>query len=379
MAALDWLMGFGLVMAAFPSILAIVNTCRLHRAPSFGEAETGDELVSCCIPARNEEENLEACVQSLLEGGHEHVEILVYDDESDDETPEILARLTAADPRVKAVPTRPLPQGFNGKQHACQAMGEFANGEWMLFTDADVRFEPGWLKRTLAVARTDERLGLLSAFPREIARTIGEMLMVPMIHVLLLGYLPMGRMRKTLDPAASAGCGQFLFARRVAWKESGGHEAFADSMHDGIRLPRSVRAAGWKSDLVDGTDLCSCRMYRGFGESFRGFTKNAYEGLGSIWILLLLSVIHLLGHLLPWGILAWNLFTGTWFTIASPLAIAAILVVLVMRIRLANRYRQPCLAVVLHPLAIFTTSLVQWWSLAVQLRGRRSWRGRTAG
>ena len=378
MTGLDWVMGFGFVMAAFPSILAMVNTRRLHQAPSSTEAEAGDELVSCCIPARNEEENLEACVKSLLAGGHEQVEILVYDDESDDGTPDILARLAAADPRVKAVPTRPLPAGFNGKQHACQAMGEFANGQWMLFTDADVRFEPGWLKRTLAVARSDERLGLLSAFPREIARTIGEMLMVPMIHVLLLGYLPMGRMRKTLEPAASAGCGQFLFARRTAWKESGGHEAFADSMHDGIRLPRSIRAAGWKTDLVDGTDLCNCRMYRGFGESFRGFTKNAYEGLGSIWILLLLSVIHLLGHLLPWGILAWNLFTGTWFAIASPLAIAAILVVLVMRIRLANRYRQPWLAIVLHPLAIFTTSLVQWWSLAVQLRGRRSWRGRVA-
>ena len=378
MTGLDWVMGFGFVMAAFPSILAMVNTRRLHQAPSSTEAEAGDELVSCCIPARNEEENLEACVKSLLAGGHEQVEILVYDDESDDGTPDILARLAAADPRVKAVPTRPLPAGFNGKQHACQAMGEFANGQWILFTDADVRFEPGWLKRTLAVARSDERLGLLSAFPREIARTIGEMLMVPMIHVLLLGYLPMGRMRKTLEPAASAGCGQFLFARRTAWKESGGHKAFADSMHDGIRLPRSIRAAGWKTDLVDGTDLCNCRMYRGFGESFRGFTKNAYEGLGSIWILLLLSVIHLLGHLLPWGILAWNLFTGTWFTIASPLAIAAILVVLVMRIRLANRYRQPWLAIVLHPLAIFTTSLVQWWSLAVQLRGRRSWRGRVA-
>ena len=73
MTGLDWLMGFGLVMAAFPSILAMVNTRRLHSAPPIADAVTGDELVSCCIPARNEEENLEACVKSLLDGGHQQV------------------------------------------------------------------------------------------------------------------------------------------------------------------------------------------------------------------------------------------------------------------------------------------------------------------
>ncbi|MCH2161969.1 MAG: glycosyltransferase [Phycisphaerales bacterium] len=379
-AWLDVLMGAGFLMAFVPSALAMRNTKLLHRAgsasPSQPQGES--ELVSCCIPARNEADNLEACIQSILQGGHDAIEVLVYDDESTDDTPRILQRLAEEDPRIRAVETQPLPDGFNGKQHACQRMGEAARGDWLFFTDADVRFEPNWLKRTMASASPRERLGLLSAFPREIAATIGEMLLVPMIHVLLLGYLPIKRMRNTLDPPSSAGCGQFLLARRQAWEEAGGHAAFANSMHDGIKLPRAVRKAGWQSDLVDGTDLCHCRMYRGLGESFRGFAKNAYEGLGSIWILLLLTVIHLLGHLLPWGILLYNAITATWMPLASGLAVAAIAMTLVMRVRLALRFRQPLLAVALHPAAVILTSIVQWWSLFMQLRGRRSWRGRSS-
>ena len=377
MTALGILSIIGLAMVAIPTTIALLNITRLPRAPRSGNSDTADVLVSCCIPARDEEDNLEACIRSLLEGGHDNLEILVYDDESTDRTPEILARLAAEDPRIKAVQTHPLPEGWNGKQHACQRMGEAASGEWMLFTDADVRFERDWLRRTLAVVDSRPRLGLLSAFPWERTGSIGEALFVPMIHVLLLSYLPMGGMRKTLQPAASAGCGQFLFARRESWKESGGHAAFKDSMHDGIKMPRAIRTAGWESDLVDGTDLCRCRMYHGFMESFRGFAKNGYEGLGSIWILLLITVIHLVGHLLPFGILIWCLATGTWLEVATPISIASIGLMLLLRITIATRYRQSPIGVPLHPFAVLATTVMQWWSLGLHLRGTRSWRGRT--
>ena len=366
-----------LAMVAVPSTIAFINMRRMHRAPRRSDAERGEELVTCCIPARNEEGNLEACILSLLSGDHEAIEILVYDDESTDGTSEILARMMADDPRIRSVPTRPLPAGHNGKQHACQRMGEAARGEWVLFTDADVRFESGWLRRTLAVVRGRERLGLISAFPHELTRSIGEALFVPMIHVLLLGYLPMGGMRKTLQPEASAGCGQFLFARHTAWKESGGHDAFHDSMHDGIKMPRSFRSHGWQTDLIDGTDLARCRMYRGFVESFHGFAKNGYEGLGSIWILLLITVIHLIGHLLPWVVVIYSVSTGDWLPVATPISIAAIVMMLGMRIALAIRYRQAPVGPFLHPVAVIATTIMQWWSLFAHLRGTRSWRGRT--
>ena len=366
-----------LAMVAVPSTIAFINMRRLHRAPNQRDAPRSEELVSCCIPARNEEDNLEACILSLLSGDHEAIEILVYDDESTDGTSEILARMMKDDPRIRSVSTRPLPPGHNGKQHACQRMGEAARGEWVFFTDADVRFESGWLRRTLATVQDRPRLGLISAFPHELTGSIGEALFVPMIHVLLLGYLPMGGMRKTLQPEASAGCGQFLFARREAWLETGGHDAFHDSMHDGIKMPRNFRSHGWETDLVDGTDLARCRMYRGFIESFHGFAKNGYEGLGSIWILLLITVIHMVGHLLPWGVVIYCLSSGVWLPVAAPLSISAIAIMLTMRIALAMRYRQAPVGPMLHPFAVIATTVMQWWSLFAHLRGTRSWRGRT--
>ena len=91
---------------------------------------------------------------------------------STDRTPEI-RHLAAEDPRIKPVSTHSLPNGWNGKQHACQRMGEAASGEWMLFTDADVRFERDWLRRTLEVVHPRPP-GLLSAFPWERTGSIGE-------------------------------------------------------------------------------------------------------------------------------------------------------------------------------------------------------------
>ena len=85
MSALAIISIIGLAMVAVPTTIALVNIGRLHRTPRSEDCRESDVLVSCCIPARNEEQNLEACIQSLLAGGHERMEILVYDDESTDD------------------------------------------------------------------------------------------------------------------------------------------------------------------------------------------------------------------------------------------------------------------------------------------------------
>ena len=118
-------------------------------------------------------------------------------------------------------------------------------------------------------------------------------------------------------------------------------------------------------------------MYRGFVESFHGFAKNGYEGLGSIWILLLITVIHLVGHLLPFGVLIYGASTGDWLPVATPVSIASVVIMLGMRLALARRYRQAPVGPFLHPIAVIATTLMQWWSLYAHLRGTRSWRGRT--
>ncbi len=364
------------VISALALAMTIANLGRYRSPPEAGPQVHAEQavLLSICIPARNEAANLEPCVRSLLGQSHRALEVVVYDDQSTDETPEILARLIAGDSRVRAVPTVPLPPGWVGKQWGCDQMGRAATGEWLLFTDADVRFAPTCLERTLAESRRSGA-DLLSTFPQEITGSLGEALLIPLIHFILFSYLPMGRMRATSDPSASAGCGQFLFARRSAWLEVGGHSAWRTSMHDGIRMPRAFRAAGRRTDLFDGTTLVSCRMYRGFLATWRGFAKNAYEGLGSVWLLILLTVLHLTGHVLPWVVLAIAPWSGISIAETALIAIAIVLQ-LSQRVLLASRFRQSFTSALLHPIGVLLMTAVQWYSLGLQVTGRRGWKGR---
>ena len=388
-----WLGAASLVAAAQSLLVGIANLKRYRPAPALDDvaASTREVRVAVCIPARNERENIEACVRGVLLSREVDVRAYVYDDESTDGTGEILARLAAEDTRVVVVPRRALPAGWNGKQHACFRMAEHGLAydpalEWFLFTDADVRFEPDAVARAVGFAQR-ANAALVSTVPREVTDSVGEMLLIPLIHFVLMGYLPFGRMRATLDPAASAACGQFILVSRAAYRASGGHEGFRDSMHDGVKFPRAVRRAGLRTDLYDGTESVSCHMYRGFSQTWRGFAKNAFEGLGSLGLLIFITVWHVLGHLLPWVVItaaAAQMLTQSDASRERPqtalvLAVLAVVCALLYRALLAARFRQSWLNVPLHPISIAMLTAVQWWSLWLDRTGRRGWKGRVAG
>ena len=384
MSLVSTLLSVGTITGAVGALVAwggMLSNLRLYTRTVRGDrpaARTAVPMVSVCIPARNEEANIEACVRSVLANVDVAVEVLVYDDQSTDATPAILARLVAEDARVRVVPTQPLPQGWNGKQWGCERMGQAARGQWVLFTDADVRFERDCVARTLARA---ESLGadLLSTVPRQVTGSWAEHAVIPLISFVLLSYLPMARMRATTSPAASGACGQFILARRDAWLASGGHAAFRASMHDGIKMPRAFRRAGFRTDLFDGTDLVQCRMYRGLGQVWRGFAKNAYEGLGSPVLLLFVTLLHGCAVLLPWLTLALGLVDVAMSPWVPWVAALTIVAGFAQRIVLARRFAHAWASVALHPVGILMLTVIQWHSLWLHLTGRRAWKGRTAG
>ena len=147
--------------------------------------------------------------------------------------------------------------------------------------DADVTLSPdalarsaGWLHR--------RRLGLASGFPEQPTNTWGETLLVPMIPVLLLGYLPIALARlMPRAPSLAAGCGQLMLVTRHAYADAGGHGAMATHMHDGLHLPANVRRAGHATDLFNAAGLARCRMYEGLASAWRGFSKDATEGMAT--------------------------------------------------------------------------------------------------
>lgn len=401
---MSWLLilsAIGFFAAFFVAVQTLRNLAIYAPAPVGAEPPEGATL-AVCIPARNEEGNIEDCVRAVLASELPGLRCVVYDDESTDRTTAILQRLQGEDDRLVICPTTAKPADWNGKQWACSRMCALSFApdtdsglgcSHALLIDADVRLSPDAPSRALAAfADADARvrtldgsrgLGLLSTFPRQVTRTLSEHLAVPMIFFLLFGYLPMRGMRRSLQPSMSAACGQFMLVGRDAYAESGGHEPFKDSMHDGVKMPRAIRRAGYSTDLFNGTDLASCRMYRGLVETWRGFAKNAYEGLGSVALLVFLTVAHGVGHILPPIVVVWSAIEtarggeGAW--LPGVIALAAIVVAVGSRLAIVRTVRHSAVGVALHPVAVAMMTAIQWHSFVLHVTGRRSWRGRTQG
>lgn len=363
-----------LVLLLGTALLVWLNL-REYRRPT---AELRDgPLVSILVPARNEAANIEACLEGLLAQSYRNLEVRVLDDASADDTAERVRRLAARDPRVRLVEGGPLPRGWAGKAHACWQVSRAAEGEWLLFVDADTRHRPELLSRALAEAER-ARCDLLSTFPRQVTGSLGEALTAPFIYWVLFTLLPFRRVRLSPSPAFAAACGQFLLVRRTAYEASGGHAALRASLHDGLHLARLFKGQGRRIYLSDLSDQITCRMYHGWSESWRGFTRNAYQGIGSPALLLFLTAWHLALGLAPFAWLAYGALTGwpAW----SVLAAAQVAVLLGIQLALRARFGYSWATVLLHPLGMAVLVAIQWASWWGCTLGRpRTWKDRPLG
>jgi hypothetical protein len=331
--------------------------------------------VSVLIPARNEEQTIQAAVTAALASQGVELEVVVLDDQSEDETATIVRRLADGDHRVRLVNGPELPDGWCGKQHACWVLARSASYGLLLFQDADVRLAPDGLARLIAFFE-ESGADLASGIPLQEAGTSLEHMMIPLIHFVLLGFLPIRRMRASRDPAYGAGCGQLFLARRSSYERAGGHAAIRSTLHDGIELPRAFRAAGLKTDLCDATHVARCRMYRG-GELWNGFAKNAGEGLGSATLIVPFTLVLVFGQVLP--VVLVGIATGRRCMAALP-ATVALACSYYPRLASLGRFHQPFLAALLHPIGILVFLAIQWWSLLCRALGWPSrWRGRRYG
>ena len=358
---IDVLSALALVLAGVPFVLALLNLRDLRRP----EPVNSSPPISVLIPARNEEANIGPAVAAILASIGVAFEIVVLDDGSTDRTAAILAGI--ADPRLRVISGPHLPDGWSGKQHACAVLARAARHDLMVFTDADVRLTPDALERMAGYMASHE-VGLASGFPHQVVRSWAEQLLLPLIHFLLLGYLPMAMMRRRLATGLGAGCGQLFIARRAEYERAGGHAAIRTSLHDGITLPRAFRRAGIMTGLFDATDLASCRMYATAGEVWSGLGKNATEGMARPVPLLIWTGLLAGGHVLPLIVV---------LVAPNVASVTALVLSVGLRFVLAVRFRQPEISALLHPFGILALLVVQWSALIRSLRGRPAmWRGR---
>jgi len=350
-----------LLLAVLPAVLGIVNLRLLRHAAGAPPAGT---LVSVLVPARDEAANIAACIEAALASTGVAVEIVVMDDASTDDTAAIVEALAARDPRVRLLQAPLLPAGWTGKVHACARLAEAARGTHLLFLDADVRLAPG-AAAAMAGHAAAQNIAFVSGVPRQLMGTLGEGLTVPAINLLLMGYLPGGGRAMTAQPSLAAACGQLVLCERGAYEATGGHGAIRAVLHDGLALARRFREAGHRTEIVDGAPLATCRMYRGFRESWRGFLKNAREGMATPMGLPVWTVLLAGAHLWPWALLP-----------AAP-AFAALALTFALRAAITLRGGEPWWTIPLHPLTVLVALAIQWTALVRAMLGfAEGWKGR---
>jgi cellulose synthase/poly-beta-1,6-N-acetylglucosamine synthase-like glycosyltransferase len=363
------------VLALIPAVVFRSNL-RAYRVPTAPALPAGTPVprVSVLVPARNEERSIERAVQAALASRGVELEVIVLDDDSEDATAACVARIAERDSRVRLLLAPPLPAGWCGKQHACAELARAAKHPLFAFLDADVRLEPDGLARMAAFLET-ARVDLASGIPRQETGSFSERLVIPLIHFVLLGFLSIHRMRRSLDPRYGAGCGQLFFVRRCAYLKAGGHAAIRASLHDGVALPRAFRAASLRTDLCDATELAVCRMYEGGRELWRGLAKNATEGLANPVVIAPATLMLFGGEVLPVLLLA---VAPALSPRAFFLALCAAIAAFAPRLIAAQRFRQSWLGALLHPLGILVLLAIQWYALARSVFGRPAqWKGRS--
>jgi glycosyltransferase involved in cell wall biosynthesis len=252
---------------------------------------------SLLVPARNEALVLRRTLLSLMK--QPAAEILVLDDESTDDTAQIVKELSTSDSRLRLLTGRPKPPGWIGKNWACHQLASEATGELLVFVDADVSWRPGALA-ALWQEMSAQAASVFSVFPRQEAITIGERFLVPLIDENLLAFLPFPLLELPI-PAAAVANGQTLALTRVAYETLGGHEAVHDEIVEDLALARLTRRRGLKLGLALGGELIQTRMYRGYRESVRGMGKSLRSAHGGSDPLLAASAAFvLIAYTLPW-------------------------------------------------------------------------------
>ena len=371
-------------MLTVPAILALVaaaywaltlsNCLRAVRGvPVLEKADPPQPLrwpkLTLVIAARNEAAEMEASLETRLREDYPDLELVVVDDRSTDETGAILDRIAARDRRVVPVHVTELPRGWLGKLHAMHQGLQRAGGEWILFTDADVHFQPGTLRKAVAYAeaRGLDHVGALPTVWR--SHPLMDSVTAFCLRQIFLGF----RAWRVEDPDSSAagGCGAFNLVRRSAYDRTPGFEWLKMEVGDDVALGQMIKSYGGKSTFLNGRRLLHLRFY----ESLRSMATNVEKGAGIGAVkppfMLAISVVLLALELLPFATAL--LPQPPW---ARAVALATCAVALGVSVGMNRWLAQPGWPALLLPGGAAVTSwMMARASVLAMSRGGIQWRG----
>lgn len=348
-----------LIILCISATFALVSFINLISYPVLeskqGKKSTG--TVSVLIPCRNEEKNIKSLLESLEKQTYKSIEIIVYDDQSTDTTPRILNEYKKK-LNLQVITGTNLPKGWLGKNYACHQLSKKATGDYLCFIDADVQLAPQAIEQVINIHKG----GLLSVFPRQIKKTFGERLVVPLLNWLALSLLPFFTIQKVKEPRLVAANGQFMCFSRKAYQKIGGHKAVAKEVVEDINLAKQAKKKGELVQTFVSTKLISCRMYTSFQEGISGFSKNFFAGFGmSRLVFSLFLLVMTLGLI------------GPFIIISSQVGLLALSVLIMNSIcvRLVDKDLVSILLFPLHSVIFIALGIIS------MNKKEKTWKGRT--
>jgi hypothetical protein len=345
------------------TIQTALNGRLLRRAPQLPPEALSAERVSVLLPLRDEALRAERCLAALgCQIAVPDVEFVVLDDDSHDATADVVSSVLGDDSRLRLIRGQgDPPSGFLGKPWACARLAAAADprSTVLVFLDADVVLAPDALARTVALLR-EARLEFVSPYPRQLAGSVAERLVQPLLTWSWLTLLPLRRAERSRRPSLAIANGQLLAVDAACYRASGGHASapVRGSVLEDIALARELRAHGGAGGMVDGTDIATCRMYEGWPQLRDGYAKSLWAAAGG-------------GKLASAGQIA--LLSWLYLRPDPVSYVAGIL----SRILAARRTGQRALPDALaHPLSVALLGALTGRSWHLRLRGALAWKGR---
>ena len=321
------------------------------------------EEVGVMVPLRNEAENVEGLVATLAaQEGPFHFYLL--DDSSEDQTIELLQRFTKGDSRFTVIKGAALNEKWIGKTWALQQLYEVSKEDVLVSVDADVRLSNDAINKAVTLMH-GARLDFVSPYPRQIARTLGERLIQPLLQWSWLTTVPLRYAESSGQKSMAVANGQFFVVRRSALDSIGGYATVKHAVIDDVFLARELVKSGSSGTVINGSDIAETRMYTSWSQIEAGYGKSLSKAFGSIlgalFVVVFLFatsiaplVLGLLGN--PYGWLGFAAIVGT-------------------RVLSAIKSRGNVLDSVLHPISVI--ALIYLVVYSYLMRGSIQWKGRT--
>lgn len=353
----------------------------LSKVESITESDA--PFVSICIPARNEEAVIERCVTSALKQDYPTFEVLVLDDNSTDQTTQILKQLSGIITNLKHLKGAPKPDDWLGKPWACHQLAKAAGGQILVFIDADVWLEPDVLSKTAASLLQKD---VITIWPQQKLESFWENMIVPLVYFAVLTLLPAKYVERTprwmpvflkdnLEEKFVAACGQFLAFRRSTYDEIGGHEAVKNKVVEDMELARNLKSSGFLLQMLHGVEAVHCRMYNSHPEIWNGFKKNFLAGFGNLFEFTIIGILHFIVFMLPLFALGMGIIENEPSTII--LSIIILSIIFIQRIILSLLFKWNIFYSFLHPVSVLWFQVLGLISILNKALGiKSSWKGR---